>query len=419
MTVLAHGIGTRGDLPLPTGPAAVAAAVALALSFAVLGLAWRRPRRTGPGHPLPLLTAVDRPATRNLLRATALAATAWLVVEGLTGPDDVSANAAPWVFYVLFWVGLVPASLLCGPVLRVLNPLRLVHAVLARLLPVAPRRLPDGIGYWPAAASLAAFGWLELAAPGRAAPAVVAWCVLGYAAAHVGAALVFGARWFDRGDGFEVYSTLLGALAPVGRRADGRLALRNPLDGLEAVRPAPGLVAVLVVLVAVTACDGVMGTRWWTAAVAPGVVTSTLALVGTTLAVGIVYLGGTWLVSAARTGDGSRPGPAAFATTLVPVAAGYALAHYFSLLALDGQRALILAGDPLGWGEVNPAVAPPLVVVAVQWTAVVAGHLVATVAAHDRAVRLYPEGLALRTQHPMLAAMLGLTAAAVGLLWAG
>ncbi|MGD9530986.1 hypothetical protein [Pseudonocardia sp.] len=422
MTVLAHGIGTPTDPPLPTGPAAAAAVAALVISFAVLCLAWRRARRTRQGRELPLLARLDRPGTRTVARSAALAVLAWLVVEGLTGPDDLSANAAPWVFYVLFWVGLVPVSLLFGPVLRVANPLRLLHELLAALLRIDPvegvRPLPAGIGYWPAVASLAAFGWLELAAPGRTTPAVVAWWVIGYAAVHVTVALVVGARWFDRGDGFEVYSTLLGALAPVGRRDDGRLALRNPLDGLEAVRPAPGLAAVLVLLIGVTACDGLMGTRWWSTIVTPGVVTSTLALAAATLAVGVVTLGGAWLISGARAADGTRPGPAAFATTLVPIAAGYAMAHYFSMLVLDGQRALILAGDPFGWGEVDPGVVAPAVVLVVQWAAVVVGHLVATIGAHDRAVRLYPGRLALRTQQPMLGAMVALTGAAVGLLWA-
>jgi hypothetical protein len=54
----------------------------------------------------------------------------------------------------------------------------------------------------------------------------------------------------------------------------------------------------------------------------------------------------------------------------------------------------------------------------VQLGAIVAGHLVATLAAHDRAVRLYPPAVALRTQYPMLAAMVALTVGAVGLLFA-
>ena len=37
--------------------------------------------------------------------------------------------------------------------------------------------------------------------------------------------LWFGDGWFARGDGFEVYSTLIGRLSPFGRRDDGRLVV--------------------------------------------------------------------------------------------------------------------------------------------------------------------------------------------------
>ena len=39
-----------------------------------------------------------------------------------------------------------------------------------------------------------------------------------------------------------------------------------------------------------------------------------------------------------------------FVHTLVPIAAAYVIAHYFSLLAYNGQSILYLASDPLGKG---------------------------------------------------------------------
>jgi hypothetical protein len=55
----------------------------------------------------------------------------------------------------------VPASLLLGPVWRLLNPLRTVSAVIARLtgdhVDEEARGAPARFGYWPAAAGLAAF----------------------------------------------------------------------------------------------------------------------------------------------------------------------------------------------------------------------------------------------------------------------
>ncbi|MGH4021792.1 MAG: hypothetical protein ACRDT0_21670 [Pseudonocardiaceae bacterium] len=433
--ILAHGVGTRADLPIPASLAALGAGSALVISFGVLALLWRAPRFRGAaaGAPLPAAVAgaLDGAALRLLLRGMTLVVTVAVCAIGFLGVQNTALNLAPWAFYVTFWVGVVPASLLLGPVWRVLNPLRLLHAVLAAVMRIDPDRgraaLPDAVGYWPAVASLAAFAWFELVYPSRTEPAQVAGFVLGYAVVHTAAALIYGRRWFDRGDGFEVYSTLLGSLAPLGRRADGRLVLRNPLNGLDAVRQAPGLVGVVVVLVGSTAYDGLSRAAWWHGGVPVGTVKSTLALTSSVLLIGVVYLLATWRLDAPADREADGPVPSAFAHTIVPIAAGYAIAHYFSLLLFDGQQVLILASDPFGDGSdllgtagrsIDYTVVSTATIALVQVAAIVMGHLVAAVSAHDRAVRLYPPRAALRTQYPLLAAMVGLTMGAVGLVLA-
>ncbi len=47
MTLLAHGIGARGDLPLSVGTLAVVAGAALFVSFAALLAGWKEPRLAG------------------------------------------------------------------------------------------------------------------------------------------------------------------------------------------------------------------------------------------------------------------------------------------------------------------------------------------------------------------------------------
>ena len=56
---------------------------------------------------------------------------------------------------------------------------------------------------------------------------------------------------------------------------------------------------------------------------------------------------------AAASSAGSRTASSrgAFAHTLIPIAAGYLVAHYFSLLAYNGQDLWRLANDPLGKGS--------------------------------------------------------------------
>jgi hypothetical protein len=407
--LLAHGVGTRTDLPVPTWLAASGAGLAVLISFGALTLLWRKPVLRGDtaGWPIPqsVATVVDSAPLRAGLRVAATLLSATVCLIGFFGPRNVARNIAPWAFYVTFWVGIVPASLLFGPVWRVVNPLRLVHATLTRILRLDPqqgvRTLPQRLGYWPAAVSLAAFAYLELVVPARSDPEVVAWFILIYAVVHTTAALVFGQRWFDRGDGFEVYSTLLGSLAPLGRRRDGRLVLRNPLDGLKTIQPAPGLVAVVVTLVGSTAFDGLSRTSFWNTLIPPGPTIATVGLIGSILLIATVYLLGTWQVTIP--GQHKTPMPTTFAHTIVPIAAGYVIAHYFSLLVFDGQQTVILASDPLGRGTdffgtahhvINYTALSVTAIALVQILAIVTGHFLATISAHDQAMQMLPAAIA-------------------------
>jgi len=432
VTVLAHGVGTRTDLPIPVGVAVGAAALAVLVSFAALGLLWRTPRlgEGAAGRPLPgwLARVCDSRVTTGVLRVVALLLALVVVGVALVGPQDPPRNLGVYAFYVTFWVGLVPASLLLGPVWARVNPLRTVHAVLARLTGPAPGA--DGVdrlGYWPGVAALLAYAWLELAYPGRSSPRAVGVFLVGYAVVQLVAALWYGERWFTRGDGFEVYSSLLGRLAPFGRRDDGRLVLRSPLDGVAALPTAPGLTAVVLVLIGSTAFDGLTRTSYWQSG--PGVAGEGAALnatAGLLLTIGVVGL-----FYVAATGIGGEiasvaDSPGRFAHSLVPIAAGYAVAHYFSLLLLDGQLTWILASDPLQQGRLDlfgtaanavdyTAVSPRTISV-VQVGAIIVGHVLGVVLAHDRAVRLARSRDVMASQVPLVLVMIGLTVLGLRLL---
>lgn len=436
---LAHGLGERADLPIPFSFALTGAAVALVVSFVALGVLWRTPRLAGEraGRPLPhrAQAVLDAPALRWTLRAVGLGVAAYALLGAVAGPD-LATNPTAGVVYVLLWVGLVPVSMLFGPVWRLVNPLRTLHALLARALRTDPREgllpLPERWGYWPGAISLLAFVWLELVAPDRATlPVLRTWLAL-YAAVQLFAAAVFGSRWFDRGDAFEVWSDLAGRLAVLGRRADGRLVLRSPLDGMASLRGAPGLVAVVMVLLGSTAYDSVSNAPFWIRLVQGGPLSDTVA--GTVGVFGLI--GVVWVAYAAATAVAGSLGhpersrlPGEFAHTIVPIAVGYVLAHYYSLLVLEGQRTFVLLSDPLGTGTadwlgtaergVDTTLAGPTTVATLQVLAVVAGHVLGVVLAHDRAVRLFPRRTALAGQLPLLALMVGYTVAGLLLLFAG
>ncbi|MFE7093831.1 hypothetical protein [Streptomyces erythrochromogenes] len=423
-TALAHGIGSQHDLPISPFYAFAGAFAALFVSFLALGLLWSTSRfrgeRSGLALPAALQRLADAPATRTTLRGLGLAAALIVLLYLLLGPDDPAHNPAPGAVYVLLWVGLVPASLLLGPVWRLLNPLRTLHRLLAQALrrPAADHHpLPARLGLWPAAAGLFGFTWLELVSPDPASTTTLLIALAAYATTQLLLAARYGESWFADGDAFEAYSTLLARLSPLGRRSDGRLVLRNPFHGLDATPERPGLVATVCVLLGSTAYDGFSDNPSWinTLQTSPlgRTPTATLGLLGSIALVATLYC---LCAAATRLVSGPHPGPlTAFAHSLVPIALGYLIAHYFSLLVVEGPRTVIMA---LG-ADNAPEPAPPLGpggLAALQVIAVVTGHVLGVVAAHDRSVRLFPPAKAVAGQLPLLTLMIIYTIGGLSLL---
>ena len=424
--VLAHGLGGSTDLPIPLSYALIGAAWALTFTFAVVALAWRRPRfdPDKPGRPLPqrVTTLIDAPATRWAVAIAALLFAVWVAIAAFTGPQDAN-NALPGVFYVLLWVGLVALSLAVGPVWRVISPVRTVHRLLGRRS--LRTRYPDSLGYWPAVLGLFAFVWLELASPDPGSLGAIKIWLLCYLGVTLVGALVCGERWCARADPFEVYSMVASRLSPMRRNGDGRIEIGNPFDHLPSLPVRPGTVAVLAVLLGSTAFDSFSATPQWRTFVddnTGSAATATLLRTAGLLVFAGVVAGTFWL--AARTTGGvdrqrRRELPGLMAHSLIPIVIGYVFAHYLTYLVERGQQTIILLFG-LGVAQVHYVLSThPSVLATIKVGCVVAGHIAAVIAAHDRALRLLPAGHQLTGQLAMMLVMVGYTFTGLYLLFGG
>ncbi|WBC07470.1 hypothetical protein [Micromonospora sp. WMMA1947] len=367
---------------------------------------------------------VDEPPLRVAAALLGVGAATWTLGTlwaGPAGPDNPALGAV----FGVFWVGLVPLSLLFGGVWRQLNPIRTAQTLICRVVRIDPTRgrlrLPDRLGHWPAAVGLFGFTWWELVSPARQQPSSVAAWLTGYALVQLAAGLLFGNRWFEKGDAFEVYSDLVGRMSPIGRDVDGVLVLRRPLVGLASVPVAPGLLATVAMLLGATFYDSLSSGAWMRTRLEDAslpMLWSTLALLGTAAAVYALFVAATGV--AARLGGVS---PAVLTgrltPSLVPIAAGYVVAHYFTLFVVQVQS-LGGAGHS-GDGEAAEATAwvpPQLLVSLVQVAAVIVGHVVGSVAAHVHAAGVLPPARLTRAMVPMLVCMVAITFTGLALLWA-
>ena len=446
-TIEAHGIGGAKDLPISPELAIAGAVAALTISFTVLALAWRTPRYASPargprgGHPLPdsLQRLVDSTAWRGGLRVVGLLFFGWAALAAIAG-QDLLTNPFFGMFYVWWWVGLVPASLLLGPVWKAVNPVRTLHLLLAKVSGSEPGSgvlvYPARLGYWPAALGLFAFVWLELVYPySTELGPVRLWASVYVAVMLLGGAL-FGDTWFERADPFEVYSSLVAKLSVWGE-SGGRVVVRSPLANLATTEARPGLVAVVAVLFGSTGFDSFRESPTWvrfllgTEAIASrdwaATLADNIALVVFCGGVGLLFALGTMLTGV---GHGQRrlPLPGQFAHTMIPIIVGYIAAHYLSYWLEVGQDTLIKASDPLSTGadylgtgdwSVNYWLSyHPTLLANLKVLGVVLGHVVAVVAAHDRAIALLPKRHQLTGQLPLLLLMVFFTAGGLFLLFA-
>lgn len=444
--LLAHGISGREDLPIPDWLFGWAAVVVLVASFVALAVLWPRPRLERDAfRPLPagLGRALTHPAVEVLGGAFGVGLLGVVVWSGLFGAQGATANFTPTFVYVVFWLGLVPVSVLLGDVFAVLSPWRAIGRLVGwaaggRAPEVLP--YPERLGRWPAAVGLFAFAWLELASAQGDRPSRVAVAALVYTAVTLVGMTLYGTEpWIRRAEAFSVYFGLLARIAPFERR--GRtIGLRPPLSGLPRVDSAPGTVAVLAVMIGTVSFDGLSAGSAFGVLAADGVrvlrdaglgpsqaleLTFGLSMLVVTILVAALYVLG--VAGAARvTGDGTRHLATGFAHTLVPIALAYAAAHYVSLLLLQGQGIAALASDPLGdggdlLGTADWAIDYGLLGATTFWylqvAFVVAGHVAALALAHDRALVLARDPRdAARSQLPLLATMVAFTSLALWLL---
>jgi hypothetical protein len=421
-TVLAHAGVQREDIPLPPVVFAWAAAAVLVISFVGLAALWPRPR----------LEEADRrpwlrlPGTVEALCGAIGVLVLILVVWAGFAGERSATNLASIIVYTDVWVGFVLASLLLGDVFRAFNPWRALGRLL-RLRGVRP--YPERLGHWPAALGLLLFTWTELVGLYGVEADRLAVSVLLYTAFTLGAMAVYGAEtWTERGETFGVYFGLFARIAP-----------RPLLGGLPRFTPRAGSVALVAVMIGTVTYDGFQGSAAWATGVGRALndvfdgplgastatyVAGSIGLVGCTLVVAGFYalgIAGAESVGGGMTAERLRRG---FLHTLIPIAAAYVLAHYFSYLVTQVPHTLVAASDPFarGWDLFGTTSWAPVFMNAkavwyFQVGFIVLGHVAGLVLAHDRALALYSDArAAVRSQYWMLSVMVGFTSLALWLL---
>jgi len=364
------------------------------------------------GRPLP----TPARALRAVARAVGVGVLAVVVAVGYLGPETGVRSLTVLVVWVAWWGGYVASTYLVGNTWPTLGPFR----TLAERLPSLDRTYPDRLGAWPSVAGLLLLVWVEVMTPLADDPRLLATVLVAYTAVTlVGSAVVGADDWFEEVDPLARVFRFYSRLAPVGV-VDGRLRLRLPGGALpDTVLDGRDDVAFVVTLLFVTTYDGFVATGPWASGVR-AVEGVGVPPVGAYLG---AYLGGAalfYLAYRAASRMGRRRAATylstdylarRFAPALLPIAAGYHLAHNLgSVLVLAPTLAAV------GAAPLSPPASPPQLAGLPSWVgglelaAVLLGHLLAVWVAHATAYDLFPSRLqAVRSQYGVTAVMIGYT----------
>ena len=478
----AHGLGVSYDLPLPLWLYLYGAGATVLVSFAPISLlgggrrtggeaAYRYPRfdllRIGP-----LRAVLTSKALLLGLRLLSVGLFSLVLLSGFFGRQVPASNFAPTFVWVVWWVGFGFFVAFVGNLWPLVNPWKVLfewtEALVRRL------RLGDGLelretypaalGVWPAVALYAVFVWVENVFWGSPTPLYIAVLALNYSVLTWGGMIIYGKEvWLRRGEVFSVFFGLLARFAPTEARVEDPRLCRDCSDGCGAaqgdcvncyecfdraapedrelnLRPwavglaraepvPPGGVFFVILVLAGVAFDGLMETPLWSELRRATSMPQTLGLVLLPPLFFVAYLSFVKLSQLFGGGKGRlrlASLAAVYVYSLVPIAIAYQVAHYYTLLLVQGQEVVHHLSDPFGWGwdlfgtaryEVNPGLVGAAFVWYSQVALIVVGHVLAVYLAHLGALRLFGDRRkALRSQLPMLALMVLYTISSLWIL---
>ena len=452
--VHAHGFGQRYDLPLPLSLYLSGAAVAVGVSFTIVGLLARHTRGTR-GYPRiellanPVGRLIAHPVVLNFLKLASGGLFVLTVIAGFCGSQDPYRNIAPTLVWIVWWVGLAIFSAFVGDLWALVNPWRTSFHAIDQLFRIVTGRglalclpYPAVSGVWPAVVLLLAVSWTELVFPSPSVPGNIAWLAVFYSLLTWSGMAVFGVgTWLERGEVFNIFFSTFARFAPTeqSKRHKSGLALRPFGAGLLVDEPTSlSMVAFVLLLLSTVLYDGLLTTPEWAelerefVSLLPAanelgsIIARTIGLVGFWGLFVSAYLAVSALMSMLAPSRAPLEMAQSFAFTLVPIVIAYHLAHYLAYLLTQGQYVVPLASDPFGYGwnlfgTAGYRVDITLVGARFAWYAavssVVLGHIAAVYLADARAHRiLHIERVALRSQLPLTALMIVYTVVSLSIL---
>ncbi len=367
-------------------------------------------------------------AVRRVLRITVqgLSVGVLLVViaSGFLGPQSSTSNFAILFVWAGWWAGYTMSVYLVGNTWGWCNPWQ----ALASLAPRTGFRIyPARLGAWPSVVALLGLVWLEVISPVASDPQLLAAVIVGYSVLTLAGAVVYGAdTWFEHVDPIARVFRCYGRIAPLQRTESG-VAFKLPTAALAAQAGdlKPDDTAFIIALLWVTTYDGFISTPLWGDLLRPLVAAGVppLAVYFATIVAGFALFLSVFRFAARRARRSGRTYITPrfiegwFAPALLPIAAGYHLAHFLGFYITLSPALQTAALQPFSQPTDVLVLILPSWFSLVQLGFVLVGHLLAVWTAHALAFDLFPGKLKpIRSQYPFVVVMIFYTMTSLWIL---
>lgn len=181
----AHALAQRYDLPLPLGYFLSGCGAAVAVTFVIFAVFFRKHRDLAKASDRVILTAPIPSVLVASLQVLSIAKVTLLVLAGLFGNPSTFKNITPVSVWVIWWVGFGFLAAFVGNLWPLINPWTVVfdsaETVTRRWLSGLSFHIyyPPWLGvWWPSCVLFLLFAWLELVAPARDVPRNIAIGIL-------------------------------------------------------------------------------------------------------------------------------------------------------------------------------------------------------------------------------------------------
>lgn len=302
-----------------------------------------------------------------------------------------------------------------------------MHITKKELSPLS--NYPLSWGFWPAILFFFQYRLIENADIGAEIPHTLGLLILFYSAITFLGMIYFGKKnWLKYCDPFSVFFHLLSKfsiLETISTDNHKKINLRLPgLGLLEKENINFSLVVFVLFMLSSISYDALKETSVWYSQIMslfkagiPLVIIHALGLIVLCILFILVYLFFCFLIKrATKIKRDYSTIIFGFLFSLIPIAVAYEIAHYMTLLLIEGQRIFYLISDPFGFGwnifgtntlKVNYGVVNFSILWNLQVILIIIGHIIGIYIAHSASIDIFKQKEeALRSQYPMLVLMI-------------